>query len=107
MKEKSRCSTVFHVLVPGGEWHTDRERPISTANFCFRAMRAVKALKTGIVRVDHVQASHVEAPQDGFEESGIGREPGPWGVEECLEVKQVYINLSEERIRGYDGDERR
>jgi betaine-aldehyde dehydrogenase len=73
----------------------------------FRAMRVVKALKAGIVWVNHVQPSYVEAPWGGFKQSGIGRELGPWGVEEYLEVKQVYINLSEERIGWYDGGDDR
>jgi betaine-aldehyde dehydrogenase len=64
----------------------------------FRAMRAVKALKAGIVWVNHVQPSYVEAPWGGYKQSGFGRELGPWGADEYLEVKQVYINLSEERI---------
>ena len=33
--------------------------------------------------------------------SGIGRELGPWGAEEYLQVKQVYINLNEQPIGWY------
>ena len=33
--------------------------------------------------------------------SGIGRELGPWGAEEYLQVKQVHINLSEQPIGWY------
>ena len=64
----------------------------------FRAMRAVKALRAGIVWVNHMQSTHVEAPWGGYKQSGFGRELGKWGVEEYLNVKQVYINLSEEPI---------
>ncbi len=64
----------------------------------FKAMRAVKALRAGVVWVNHTQPSYVEAPWGGYKQSGSGRELGPWGVDEYLEVKQVYINLSEERI---------
>ena len=67
----------------------------------FRALRAVKALRAGIVWVNHMQPAYVEAPWGGYKQSGIGRELGTWGVEEYLNVKQVYINLSEEPIRWY------
>ena len=60
----------------------------------FRAMRAVKALRAGIVWVNAMQPTYVEAPWGGYKQSGIGRELGKWGVEEYLNVKQVYINLS-------------
>jgi betaine-aldehyde dehydrogenase len=64
----------------------------------FRALRAVKNLKAGIVWVNHMQPTYVEAPWGGYKQSGIGRELGRWGVEEYLEVKQVYINLNEQPI---------
>ena len=67
----------------------------------FRAMRAVKALRAGIVWVNHMQPTYVEAPWGGYKQSGIGRELGKWGVEEYLNVKQVYINLSEKPIGWY------
>jgi betaine-aldehyde dehydrogenase len=67
----------------------------------FRAMRAVKNLRAGIVWVNHMQPTFVEAPWGGYKQSGIGRELGKWGVEEYLNVKQVYINLSEEPINWY------
>ena len=67
----------------------------------FRAMRVVKTLRAGIVWVNHMQPTYVEAPWGGYKQSGIGRELGKWGVEEYLNVKQVYINLSEEPIGWY------
>src|SRR5216683_1089998 len=33
MKEKSRCSILFHLLVPGGKWHTVIGNFSSSANF--------------------------------------------------------------------------
>ena len=34
MSEKSRCSILFHLLVPGGKWHTRFGMRCSSANFC-------------------------------------------------------------------------
>jgi betaine-aldehyde dehydrogenase len=67
----------------------------------FRAMRAVKQLRAGIVWVNHMQPTYVEAPWGGYKQSGVGRELGKWGVEEYLNVKQVHINLSEQPIGWY------
>ena len=67
----------------------------------FKALRTVKALRAGIVWVNHMQPTYVEAPWGGYKMSGFGRELGPWGAEEYLETKQVYINLNEERIGWY------
>jgi len=67
----------------------------------FRAMRAVKALRAGIVWVNHMQPTYVEAPWGGYKQSGFGRELGPFGIEEYLETKQVHINLNEQPIGWY------
>jgi betaine-aldehyde dehydrogenase len=67
----------------------------------FKALRAVKALRAGIVWVNHMQPTYVEAPWGGYKQSGFGRELGPWGIEEYLETKQVYINLNEQPIGWY------
>jgi betaine-aldehyde dehydrogenase len=67
----------------------------------FKALRMVKKLQAGIVWVNHMQPTYVEAPWGGYKMSGIGRELGPWGAEEYLQVKQVYINLSESPIGWY------
>jgi betaine-aldehyde dehydrogenase len=67
----------------------------------FRALRTVKALRAGIVWVNHMQPTYVEAPWGGYKQSGFGRELGPFGVEEYLETKQVHINLNEQPIGWY------
>jgi len=67
----------------------------------FKAFRAVKALRSGIVWVNHMQPTYVEAPWGGYKQSGFGRELGPWGIEEYLETKQVHINLNENPIGWY------
>jgi betaine-aldehyde dehydrogenase len=67
----------------------------------FKAFRTVKALRAGIVWVNHMQPTYVEAPWGGYKQSGFGRELGPWGIEEYLETKQVHINLNESPIGWY------
>ena len=67
----------------------------------FRAMRVVKSLRAGIVWVNHMQPTYVEAPWGGYKQSGFGRELGPWGIDEYLETKQVHINLNEQPIGWY------
>jgi betaine-aldehyde dehydrogenase len=67
----------------------------------FKAFRMVKALRAGIVWVNHMQPTYVEAPWGGYKQSGFGRELGPWGIEEYLETKQVHVNLSEQPVGWY------
>jgi betaine-aldehyde dehydrogenase len=67
----------------------------------YRALRTVKRLRAGVIWVNHMQPTFVEAPWGGYKQSGIGRELGRWGVEEYMEVKQVHINLNEARIGWY------
>ncbi|MGB8674205.1 MAG: aldehyde dehydrogenase family protein [Candidatus Acidiferrales bacterium] len=67
----------------------------------FKSLRVVKALRAGIVWVNHMQPTYVEAPWGGYKQSGFGRELGPWGIEEYLETKQVHINLNEQPIGWY------
>ena len=67
----------------------------------YRALRTVKALRAGIVWVNHMQPTYVEAPWGGYKQSGFGRELGRWGIEEYLETKQVFINLNEAPIGWY------
>jgi betaine-aldehyde dehydrogenase len=67
----------------------------------FRALKTVKALRAGVVWVNHMQPTYVEAPWGGCKQSGFGRELGPWGIEEYLETKQVHINLNESPIGWY------
>jgi betaine-aldehyde dehydrogenase len=67
----------------------------------FKCFRMVKRLQAGIVWVNHMQPTYVEAPWGGYKMSGIGRELGPWGAEEYLQVKQVHVNLNEAPIGWY------
>jgi betaine-aldehyde dehydrogenase len=67
----------------------------------YKAFRVVKELEAGIVWVNHMQPTMIEAPWGGYKASGFGRELGHWGVDEYLETKQVYINLDEKPIGWY------
>jgi betaine-aldehyde dehydrogenase len=67
----------------------------------YKALRVVKAVRAGIVWVNHMQPTYVEAPWGGYKQSGFGRELGLHGVDEYLESKQVHINLNEQPIGWY------
>jgi betaine-aldehyde dehydrogenase len=67
----------------------------------FRAFRVVKKLRAGVIWVNHMQPTYVEAPWGGYKMSGQGRELGRPGIEAYLETKQVHVNLSEKPIGWY------
>ena len=67
----------------------------------YKAFRVVKSLRAGIIWVNHMQPTYVEAPWGGYKQSGFGRELGPWGLEEYLETKKVFVNLDEAPIAWY------
>ena len=67
----------------------------------YKALRVVKAVRAGIIWVNHMQPTYVEAPWGGYKQSGFGRELGLHGVDEYLESKQVHINLNEQPIGWY------
>lgn len=61
----------------------------------FKAFRVVKAVRAGILWVNHMQPTYVEAPWGGYKQSGMGRELGKYGIENFLESKLIHINLNE------------
>ncbi len=67
----------------------------------FRAFRVVKKLRVGIMWVNHMQPTYVEAPWGGVKMSGAGRELGIRGADNYLEQKQVYINLNDHPMGWY------
>jgi betaine-aldehyde dehydrogenase len=67
----------------------------------YRAFRVVRKLRAGIVWVNHMQPTYVEAPWGGMKMSGAGRELGRYGVENYLELKQVHVNLNENPMGWY------
>jgi betaine-aldehyde dehydrogenase len=60
-----------------------------------KALRSAKRLRVGVVWVNDSQPAPTEAPWGGYKQSGIGRELGPHGIEDYLETKHIYVNLSE------------
>jgi acyl-CoA reductase-like NAD-dependent aldehyde dehydrogenase len=59
-----------------------------------RALRAVKALRSGVISVNCNNSVHVEAPFGGYKQSGIGRELGMDALELYTEVKNVFVDIS-------------
>jgi succinate-semialdehyde dehydrogenase/glutarate-semialdehyde dehydrogenase len=58
-----------------------------------RAFRIAEQLEYGIVGVNDGTPAVPHAPFGGVKFSGIGREGGPWGLEEYLDVRYVSIAL--------------
>jgi succinate-semialdehyde dehydrogenase/glutarate-semialdehyde dehydrogenase len=56
-----------------------------------RVRRVGEALRFGVVEVNAGNFSYEGAPFGGFKQSGTGREGGPQGLDEFLEVKYVCI----------------
>jgi aldehyde dehydrogenase (NAD+) len=61
-----------------------------------RAMRMIRALRTGVVWVNTYRMVSAQAPFGGVKESGYGRERGEQGVLEFTTIKNVMIDFSNE-----------
>ena len=61
---------------------------VSSANLD-RARRVAARLRTGMVHINGASLDSM-APFGGYKQSGNGREWGPEGIEEFLEVKSIY-----------------
>ena len=59
-----------------------------------KALRAAKALQSGVISVNSNSSVHTEAPFGGYKMSGIGRELGMAALDLYTETKNVYIDLS-------------
>jgi len=57
-----------------------------------RAFRVVERLETGMVGLNQGIVSNASAPFGGIKQSGFGREGGPEGIQEYLEIKYVAMN---------------
>ena len=58
-----------------------------------RAFRVVERLQTGMVGLNQGMVSNAAAPFGGVKASGFGREGGPEGIAEYLEIKYVAMAL--------------
>jgi len=59
-----------------------------------KALRAAKALRSGVISVNCNNSVHVEAPFGGYKQSGIGRDLGMDALEGYTEVKNVFVDIS-------------
>ena len=59
-----------------------------------KALRAAKALQSGVISVNSNSSVHQEAPFGGYKMSGIGRELGMAALDLYTETKNVFIDLS-------------
>jgi len=60
-----------------------------------KAVNTARALRAGIIWINDTQPAPTEMPWGGYKQSGIGRELGKHGMDDFLEDKAIYINLSE------------
>jgi len=58
-----------------------------------RALRVSERLETGMVGLNQGMVSNAGAPFGGVKHSGVGREGGPEGIEEYLEIKYVAMSV--------------
>ena len=66
-----------------------------------RCDRVAKKIRVGVVWINCSQPAFQQGPWGGFKKSGIGRELGPWGLDSCLEVKQIAAFDNNERWGWY------
>jgi betaine-aldehyde dehydrogenase len=59
-----------------------------------KALRAAKALQSGVISINSNSSVHTEAPFGGYKMSGIGRELGMQALDLYTETKNVFIDLT-------------
>jgi betaine-aldehyde dehydrogenase len=59
-----------------------------------KAMRAARALQSGVISVNSNSSVHTEAPFGGYKMSGIGRELGMAALDLYTETKNIFIDIS-------------
>jgi acyl-CoA reductase-like NAD-dependent aldehyde dehydrogenase len=60
-----------------------------------KALRAARAIDTGVVSINSNTSVRVSTPFGGFKQSGVGRELGPHALDHYTEVKNVYYATEE------------
>jgi betaine-aldehyde dehydrogenase len=58
-----------------------------------KALRAAKALQSGVISINSNSSVHTEAPFGGYKMSGIGRELGMAALDLYTETKNVFIDI--------------
>jgi acyl-CoA reductase-like NAD-dependent aldehyde dehydrogenase len=61
-----------------------------------RALETAKRLRAGTVWINDHHLINCVAPFGGYKQSGIGRELGPYGLNEYTEVKHVHVDLTKD-----------
>jgi betaine-aldehyde dehydrogenase len=59
-----------------------------------KAMRAARALQSGVISINTNSSVHTEAPFGGYKMSGIGRELGMAALDLYTETKNIFIDIS-------------
>ncbi|MCI0440293.1 MAG: aldehyde dehydrogenase family protein [Chloroflexi bacterium] len=57
-----------------------------------RSLRVARAIRAGTVWVNDAYTQPPEGIWGGFKQSGMGRELGPYGIDDFVEVKQIYTD---------------
>jgi acyl-CoA reductase-like NAD-dependent aldehyde dehydrogenase len=70
-------------------WSEDHDRCLETA----------KRLRAGTVWINDHHLINCIAPFGGYKQSGVGRELGPYGLDEYTEVKHVHVDLTRDPER--------
>ncbi len=68
----------------GAVWSKNEERAIAVA----------RRLETGTVWINDYHLLNVRFPFGGYKQSGVGRELGPWGLEEYQQIKHIHVGQS-------------
>jgi acyl-CoA reductase-like NAD-dependent aldehyde dehydrogenase len=58
-----------------------------------KAIRAAKAIRSGVLSVNCNSSVHTEAPFGGYGMSGVGRENGMHAFEQYTQIKNVFVDL--------------